>query len=218
MHNLSREVVQSLLETGLIRKKRSCSRDSSAKWLFELCETCADSMVQRWYLRIQHHMSEIIHLPGVLNRLGEHPDWLQPKCVGDICKKEDREPRQVNMHPIFNPDKKRRVGTAGCFGQKVALWTHRYLREEACILDAYAHAVDLINHKDKMASFLWSSAGCREQTPHADFRPWGCRIQNSRSKPLSCIFFLKKKRRQIPLGHESRFGGKMMQAPQLLKS
>lgn len=95
-------------------------------------------------------------------------------------------------HPIFNPDKKRRVGTAGRFGQAVALWTHRYLREEACILDAYAHAVDLIDHKDKLASFLWSSAGCREQTPHADFRPWGCRIQNSRLKPLSCIFFLKK--------------------------
>lgn len=33
------------------------------------CETSADIMVQRWYLRIQHYMSEIIHLPGVLNIL-----------------------------------------------------------------------------------------------------------------------------------------------------
>jgi hypothetical protein len=33
------------------------------------CETSADLMVQRWYLRIQHYMSEIIHLPGVLNIL-----------------------------------------------------------------------------------------------------------------------------------------------------
>ena len=31
------------------------------------CETSSDPMVQRWYLRIQHYMSEIIHLPGVLN-------------------------------------------------------------------------------------------------------------------------------------------------------
>jgi hypothetical protein len=33
------------------------------------CETSADMMVQRWYLRIQHYMSEIVHLPGVLNIL-----------------------------------------------------------------------------------------------------------------------------------------------------
>jgi hypothetical protein len=33
------------------------------------CETSADLMVQRWYLRIQHYLSEIIHLPGVLNIL-----------------------------------------------------------------------------------------------------------------------------------------------------
>ena len=33
------------------------------------CETSADIMVQRWYLRIQHYMSEIIHLPGILNIL-----------------------------------------------------------------------------------------------------------------------------------------------------
>jgi hypothetical protein len=33
------------------------------------CETSADLMVQRWYLRIQHYRSEIIHLPGVLNIL-----------------------------------------------------------------------------------------------------------------------------------------------------
>ncbi len=33
------------------------------------CETSADLMVQRWYLRIQHYMSEIVHLPGVLNIL-----------------------------------------------------------------------------------------------------------------------------------------------------
>jgi hypothetical protein len=31
------------------------------------CETSADMMVQRWYLRIQHYDSEIVHLPGVLN-------------------------------------------------------------------------------------------------------------------------------------------------------
>lgn len=31
------------------------------------CETSADMMVQRWYLRIQHYNSEIVHLPGVLN-------------------------------------------------------------------------------------------------------------------------------------------------------
>jgi hypothetical protein len=33
------------------------------------CEKSADLNVQRWYLRIQHSMSEIIHLPGVLNIL-----------------------------------------------------------------------------------------------------------------------------------------------------
>jgi hypothetical protein len=33
------------------------------------CETSADLMVQRWYLRIQHYQSEIIHLPGILNIL-----------------------------------------------------------------------------------------------------------------------------------------------------
>jgi hypothetical protein len=31
------------------------------------CETSSDMMVQRWYLRIQHYDSEIVHLPGVLN-------------------------------------------------------------------------------------------------------------------------------------------------------
>lgn len=31
------------------------------------CETSADAMVQRWYLRIQFYNSEIIHQPGVLN-------------------------------------------------------------------------------------------------------------------------------------------------------
>ena len=33
------------------------------------CETSADLMVQRWYLRIQHYMSEIVHVPGILNVL-----------------------------------------------------------------------------------------------------------------------------------------------------
>jgi hypothetical protein len=33
------------------------------------CETSADAMVQRWYLRIQHYNSEIVHLPGILNVL-----------------------------------------------------------------------------------------------------------------------------------------------------
>jgi hypothetical protein len=33
------------------------------------CETSADAMVQRWYLRIQHYNSEIVHLPGILNIL-----------------------------------------------------------------------------------------------------------------------------------------------------
>jgi hypothetical protein len=49
------------------------------------CETSADLMVQRWYLRIQHYQSEIIHLPGVLNILPdagsrllhlEHPNFV----------------------------------------------------------------------------------------------------------------------------------------------
>jgi hypothetical protein len=31
------------------------------------CETSSDMMVQRWYLRIQHYNSEIVHLPGILN-------------------------------------------------------------------------------------------------------------------------------------------------------
>ncbi len=31
------------------------------------CETSADAMVQRWYLRIQGYMSEIVHIPGILN-------------------------------------------------------------------------------------------------------------------------------------------------------
>ena len=69
---------------------------------------------------------------------------------------------------------------------------HRFLTEDACILDAHAHTVDLIQHEDKTASFLWSRPGCGEQPPHADFSPWGCTIPNSRLKPLSCIVFLKK--------------------------
>jgi hypothetical protein len=49
------------------------------------CETSADLMVQRWYLRIQHYQSEIIHLPGILNILPdagsrllhlEHPNFV----------------------------------------------------------------------------------------------------------------------------------------------
>jgi hypothetical protein len=31
------------------------------------CETSNDMMVQRWYLRIQHYLSEIVHCPGSLN-------------------------------------------------------------------------------------------------------------------------------------------------------
>ena len=31
------------------------------------CETSADMMVQRWYLRIQHYNSEIVHQPGIMN-------------------------------------------------------------------------------------------------------------------------------------------------------
>jgi hypothetical protein len=31
------------------------------------CETSSDMMVQRWYLRIQHYNSKIVHLPGILN-------------------------------------------------------------------------------------------------------------------------------------------------------
>ncbi len=49
------------------------------------CETSSDLMVQRWYLRIQHYMSEIVHLPGILNILPdagsrllhlEHPNLM----------------------------------------------------------------------------------------------------------------------------------------------
>ncbi len=31
------------------------------------CETSSDAMVQRWYLRIQHYQSEIVHIPGICN-------------------------------------------------------------------------------------------------------------------------------------------------------
>jgi hypothetical protein len=49
------------------------------------CETSADLMVQRWYLKIQHYQSEIIHLSGVLNIVPdagsrllhlEHPNYV----------------------------------------------------------------------------------------------------------------------------------------------
>jgi hypothetical protein len=33
------------------------------------CETSSDAMVQRWYLRIQHYMSKIVHIPGICNIL-----------------------------------------------------------------------------------------------------------------------------------------------------
>jgi len=50
------------------------------------CEISADMMVQRWYLRIQHYNSEIVHMPGILNILPdagsrllhlEHPNLEQ---------------------------------------------------------------------------------------------------------------------------------------------
>jgi hypothetical protein len=50
------------------------------------CETSSDAMVQRWYLRIQHYMSEIVHIPGVCNILPDagsrllhllHPNFEQ---------------------------------------------------------------------------------------------------------------------------------------------
>jgi hypothetical protein len=118
-----------------------------------------------------------------------YPELLNSAGVEKLLK-EARNKKTWN--PIFNPDNNRRVGTAGSFGQNVALEMHRFLTEDACILDAHAHTVDLIQHKDKTASFLWSLPGCREQPPHADFRPWGCKYQNSRLKPISCIVFLKK--------------------------
>jgi hypothetical protein len=118
-----------------------------------------------------------------------YPELLNHDGVAKLLAEASQ---RTTWYPIFNPDKKRSVVTAGSFGQQVALWMHRYLMEDACILDAYAHTVDLIKHKDKTASFLWSQPGCKEQPPHADFSPWGCKIQNSRLKPLSCIVFLKK--------------------------
>jgi hypothetical protein len=54
------------------------------------CETSADLMVQRWYLRIQHYQSEIIHCPGVLNILPdagsrllhlEHPNFIEAQFM-----------------------------------------------------------------------------------------------------------------------------------------
>jgi hypothetical protein len=54
------------------------------------CETSADLMVQRWYLRIQHYLSEIIHCPGVLNILPdagsrllhlEHPNLVEAQFM-----------------------------------------------------------------------------------------------------------------------------------------
>ena len=54
------------------------------------CETSADLMVQRWYLRIQHYQSEIIHCPGVLNVLPdagsrllhlEHPNFVEAQFM-----------------------------------------------------------------------------------------------------------------------------------------
>jgi hypothetical protein len=125
----------------------------------------------------------------VHNGYAIYPELLNSAGVAKLLQEATQ---QTQWESIFNPDKKRQVTTAGTFGQKVALWMHRYLTEEACILDKYAHAVDLIKHKDKTASFIWSSPGCREQTPHRDFIPWGCTMQKSRSKPLSCIVFLKK--------------------------
>jgi hypothetical protein len=64
--------------------------------------------------------------------------------------------KQLNIQHGTQFSKK---STAGSCGRKVALWMHRYLREDACILDAYAHAVDLIEHKDKTASYTNNPAG-----------------------------------------------------------
>jgi hypothetical protein len=126
----------------------------------------------------------------VHNGFAIYPELLNSTGVTKLLQ-EAKSFEEQKWDPIFNPDKKRRVATAGPFGQQVALWIHRYLAEDACILDKYSHAVDLIQHKDKTASFLWSLPGCGEQAPHRDFSPWECTMQNPRLKPLSCIVFLK---------------------------
>jgi hypothetical protein len=112
---------------------------------------------------------------------------LNSGCVKELLKEAASA---QNWVPIFNQNRKRRVATAGPVGRQVALWIHHYLTKDACILDEKTHAVDLIQHEHKTASFLWSEPGCQEQQPHSDFPPWHCTVE-SRFKPLSCIIFLK---------------------------
>ena len=126
----------------------------------------------------------------VHNGFAIYPELLNCTGVQKLLQ-EARSFRPEKWDPIFNPDKLRRVATAGTFGRKVALWIHHFLTKDACILDEYHHAVELIQHENKTASFLRSLPGCGEQAPHRDFSPWNCTINRSRFKPLSCIVFLK---------------------------
>lgn len=112
---------------------------------------------------------------------------LNSACVANLLQEAQG---MAEWSDIFNKNRKRSVAAAGPVGRQVALLVHRYLTEEACILDEHSHAVELIQHDSKTASFLRSQAGCKEQVPHSDFSPWHCSMK-PRSKPLSCIIFLQ---------------------------
>jgi hypothetical protein len=118
-----------------------------------------------------------------------YPGLLNSACVANLLQ-EAQGIADQEWSDIFNKNRKRSVAAAGPVGRQVALLVHRYLTEEACILDDNRHAVELIQCDSKTASFLRSQAGCKEQVPHSDFSPWHCSMK-PRSKPLSCIIFLQ---------------------------
>jgi hypothetical protein len=66
---------------------------------------------------------------------------LNSACVANLLQ----EAKGIaEWSDIFNKNRKRSVAAAGPVGRQVALLVHRYLTEEACILDENSHAVELI--------------------------------------------------------------------------
>lgn len=116
-----------------------------------------------------------------------YPQLVDSECVKNLLD----EARQTQAWAkIFNRNNRRSVAAAGAVGQEVALKIHRFLIQDACILDLFQHDVRLIQHSSKTASYLRSLPGCAEQAEHRDFRHWNCTVQ-SRMKPCSCIIFLQ---------------------------
>jgi hypothetical protein len=116
-----------------------------------------------------------------------YPQLVDSECVKNLL---DEAKQTQKWAKIFNGNNKRSVAAAGPVGKEVALHIHRFLIQDACILDSFQHDVRLIKKSGKTASYLRSLPGCAEQAQHRDFRHWNCTVQ-SRMKPCSCIIFLQ---------------------------